>query len=163
MNKYVIGLGSSLQNGSTMLTRAKSLISNHDQIVLTQTSNLYRSAARASINPFYYFNAGLFISTSLNPDRLWLWLMSVESRLGRVRSYKNAPRTIDLDILWSSFGNFKSKYLNLPHLELENRNFAAIPTLVLLNKVKHALSLDLAHCLAKMPGQIPLKVHSKHW
>ncbi len=100
MNHAVIGIGSNIQP-ETNIPKAISKIGQTHRIV--KESSLVETAPIGSRDQSPFLNGALLIETELDRDDLKAWLLRVESELGRVRGTdKNAPRTIDLDIVvWS--------------------------------------------------------------
>jgi 2-amino-4-hydroxy-6-hydroxymethyldihydropteridine diphosphokinase len=75
-----------------------------------------------------FYNAALAIRSPLPPQQLMCELLDIEKRFGRTRGERNAPRTLDLDLLWVE-GMVLEGSLVLPHPRLHERAFALIPLL----------------------------------
>jgi 2-amino-4-hydroxy-6-hydroxymethyldihydropteridine diphosphokinase len=78
-----------------------------------------------------YFNAVAGIETTLPAARLLQELQAIEQDFGRERPYRNAPRTLDLDILLYGQQTITTESLTVPHPRLTERAFALIPLLQL--------------------------------
>ncbi len=65
--------------------------------------------------------------TTLSPEELLAELMRIEQRLGRVRGVRNAPRTIDLDLILHSANVRQSRELTVPHPRYKQREFVMKP------------------------------------
>jgi len=76
-----------------------------------------------------FFNGVLKITTKLSPSLLLKKLKNIEISLGRVRTVRNAPRTIDLDILFFADKIINSKELTIPHPRMFERDFVIEPLL----------------------------------
>lgn len=126
MPRYLIGLGSSMPNGAEYIQRAL-LMTKH--LKIHAAAPIITSPPAGGATQFPFVNSAIAISTSLSPDALWFYLHSIEHRLGRIRLFKNGPRTLDLDILWCDVGNFKSAYLTIPHSEFFKRKFVLKPAM----------------------------------
>ncbi|RUM68295.1 MAG: 2-amino-4-hydroxy-6-hydroxymethyldihydropteridine diphosphokinase [Sulfurovum sp.] len=74
-----------------------------------------------------FYNAVLFIETPLTPKRLLSYVLRIERLFGRKRSFKDAPRTLDIDILFYENVSMDTKQLTLPHPEWKNRSSVLIP------------------------------------
>jgi len=74
-----------------------------------------------------FMNAAIEIQTGLTPKKLLTNLQEIESELGRLRSEKNGPRTIDLDILFYADKKIKEPDLVVPHPRIKERDFVLIP------------------------------------
>jgi len=95
-------------------------------IKVIKFSNLYLTISEPNNNHPKYVNAVADIETDLSPVKLLDQLLSIEKIYGRVRSYKNAPRSLDIDIL--SYNNLIRKDNPiLPHPRLHERAFVLVP------------------------------------
>jgi 2-amino-4-hydroxy-6-hydroxymethyldihydropteridine diphosphokinase len=89
-------------------------------------SSLYRSAPVDGEGPDY-INAVAEIETALSAHDLLVALQAIETRYGRVRTTKNAPRTLDLDLLLYGDGLISTPDLVVPHPRLHERAFVLLP------------------------------------
>ena len=91
-------------------------------------SPLYQTAPHEAAGPDY-INAVQLIETTLSADALLTYLQQIEITQGRERSFRNAPRTLDLDLLL--FGNqvSRSDCLTVPHPRMHARAFVLVPLL----------------------------------
>jgi 2-amino-4-hydroxy-6-hydroxymethyldihydropteridine diphosphokinase len=89
-------------------------------------SPLYRSAPVDSSGPDY-INAVLQISTRLSAPALLAQLHQLERGAGRERPYRNAPRTLDLDLLLYGAARIDSPTLTVPHPRMRQRAFVLRP------------------------------------
>jgi 2-amino-4-hydroxy-6-hydroxymethyldihydropteridine diphosphokinase len=74
-----------------------------------------------------YLNAVVEISTTLAPPDLLAALQAIEQAAGRERPYRNAPRTLDLDILLYDELTLDSPALTIPHPRMDQRAFVLVP------------------------------------
>jgi 2-amino-4-hydroxy-6-hydroxymethyldihydropteridine diphosphokinase len=106
----------------------------HTRVV--KTSSLYRTepVGYAAQPPFV--NAVAQLETGLSAERLLAELQAIETRHGRERSFPNAPRTLDLDLLL--FGNalMKTEELEVPHPRMHERAFVLVPLLEIAPEVE---------------------------
>jgi 2-amino-4-hydroxy-6-hydroxymethyldihydropteridine diphosphokinase len=125
-----IGIGSNLSgtfiNSQALLNATIDAISALPFTYLIARSSYYRSAP-LDAGGADYTNAVLSIQTSLQALDLLDQLQAIEQQFARERPYKNAPRTLDLDLL--TWGNLKlnSARLTLPHPRLTERAFVVLP------------------------------------
>ena len=96
---------------------------------LTAKSFVYESAPWGTFEgtTFPYLNAVVLVASKLSPTQLLSALQSIENELGRKRSTPNAPRTIDLDLLYCGQRIIRTKDLVLPHPHLSDRRFVLEP------------------------------------
>ena len=121
-----IGLGANLGDARQAVQEAMQTIAAFDYCQLHAASPLYRSAPVDSSGPDY-FNAVLQISTRLNAPDLLARLHQLERGAGRERPYRNAPRTLDLDILLYGAARIDSPTLTVPHPRMRQRAFVLRP------------------------------------
>lgn len=98
------------------------------QLQLVAVSSVYESDP-VDATPPNYLNAVCAADSIIGPEALLEYLLATEQLLGRIRSFRGAPRTIDLDLL--VFGDCISStpHLLLPHPRLCERAFVLIPLL----------------------------------
>ena len=121
-----IGLGANLGDAQQAVQEAMQTIAAFDYCQLHAASPLYRSAPVDSSGPDY-FNAVLQISTRLSAPDLLARLHQLERGAGRQRPYRNAPRTLDLDILLYGAARIDSPTLTVPHPRMRQRAFVLRP------------------------------------
>ena len=121
-----IGLGANLGDARQAVHGAVAAIAALDGCPLLATSPLYRSAPIDSSGPDY-FNAVLQISTRLTAPDLLACLHRIERGAGRERPYRNAPRTLDLDLLLYGQARLDSPTLTVPHPRMLLRAFVLRP------------------------------------
>ncbi len=78
----------------------------------------------------------MVIRTSLSPKAFLKFLLHVEKIFGRKRSFKNAPRTLDLDIIFFEDIKINDKTLNIPHSSWSKRESVVLPLLNLKRKIQ---------------------------
>lgn len=121
-----IGLGANLGDASGTVLQAVQAIAELDGVALTRQSSLYASAPIDSSGPDYV-NAVVEVLTRLKPVELLVLLQDIELRAGRVRTYRNAPRTLDLDLLLHGDARIDTPALTLPHPRMWLRAFVLHP------------------------------------
>ena len=94
---------------------------------LLQISSLYQTAPWGKTDQADFLNQVLLIDTVLNPQELLKAILSIEETLGRKRSVKNAPRTIDIDILFYNRLSIDIPGLTIPHPRISERRFVLEP------------------------------------
>lgn len=121
-----IGLGANLGDASATVLQAAQAIAQLDGVALTRQSSLYASAPVESSGPDYV-NVVVEVLTRLEPHDLLRHLQDLELRAGRVRAYRNAPRTLDLDLLLYGEERVDTPALTLPHPRMWIRAFVLHP------------------------------------
>jgi len=148
MNKVYLLLGSNMGNSQQQLLKAINNITQQVGIV-TRQSSLYATAAWGNKNQPDFLNQVLIIATELTAQQTLETILLIEKKMGRVRTTKNAPRIIDIDILFFNKEIIAEKNLTVPHPEIENRRFVLIPVNELSPNLKHPISQKIIHQLLK--------------
>ncbi|WP_432786856.1 2-amino-4-hydroxy-6-hydroxymethyldihydropteridine pyrophosphokinase [Oligella sp. MSHR50489EDL] len=125
-HRAYIALGANLDSPATTLEAAIESIAATEGIELIKRSSLYRSPPLDADGPDY-INAVAEISTTLEPLQLLHGLQAIENAFGRERAYRNAPRTLDLDVLLYEGFSSDSAELTVPHPRLHLRSFVLMP------------------------------------
>lgn len=121
-----IGLGSNLGDRVAALESALGEIAALPGTTLLARSSLHESAP-LDAGGGDYVNAIAHVRTSLAPLALLHALQAIEARHGRARSFANAPRTLDLDLLLQGSAECASDELVLPHPRMHERAFVLLP------------------------------------
>lgn len=121
-----IALGANLGDAQQAVRDAIAAIGQLPGTTLTQQSSLYRTAPVDSSGPDY-INAVVQINTVLTAPALLAALQAIEQSAGRERPYRNAPRTLDLDILLYGNARISSPTLTVPHPRMHERAFVLMP------------------------------------
>ncbi len=94
---------------------------------LIQVSSLYETAPWGNPDQPDFLNQVLLIGTKLKPRDLLKAIFSIEEKGGRIRSVKNGPRTIDIDILFYNDLVLEERGLVIPHPRIAERRFVLEP------------------------------------
>jgi 2-amino-4-hydroxy-6-hydroxymethyldihydropteridine diphosphokinase len=121
-----VGLGANLGDPAAALKAAQESLAVLPQTQLHRVSSVYRTAPIDALGPDF-LNAVAVLETRLTPDELLTELQRIEAEHGRERPYRNAPRTLDLDLLLYGDATVASPRLTLPHPRLHERAFALVP------------------------------------
>lgn len=122
-----LGLGSNLGDREGNIASALDILAAHPQIRLHLVSALYQTAPVGYTDQPDFLNAVAGIETSLSPQELLDVCLETERRLGRVRTQRWGPRTIDIDLLVFDDLVCQSERLNLPHPRMKERCFVLMP------------------------------------
>jgi 2-amino-4-hydroxy-6-hydroxymethyldihydropteridine diphosphokinase len=121
-----IALGANLGDARATVLQAMQGIAGLRATTLLRRSSLYGTAPLESTGPDY-INAVVEVVTGLSPHHLLHELQQLEQAAGRERPYRNAPRTLDLDILLFGDKNLDSPTLVIPHPRMLVRAFVLVP------------------------------------
>ncbi len=121
-----VALGANLGDAADTVQRALEALATLPQTQLIQSSSLYRTAPVDATGPDF-INAVAEISTSLQPQELLYRLQAIELAEGRERPWRNAPRTLDLDVLLYADERIDTPMLTVPHPRMSERAFVLVP------------------------------------
>ena len=146
MHTAYLLLGSNLGNRYSYLEQAKTLIDNYCGRISFQSS-IYETAAWGITAQSSFYNQIIVLQTPLLPEILMQKLLDIEERMGRTRTVKYGPRTIDIDIQLIDNLINNTPLLVLPHPFLHKRRFALLPLSEvapqLVHPILHKTILDL--------------------
>ena len=126
-HKALIGIGCNIGNCIRRFKKLYLFLQIHPKIDIVQTSIIYKNPPFGYLNQPDFYNTIMVISTDLSPFELLHFLQYVEKKFGRIRSFKNAPRTLDLDIIIYDNLKIDKKNLKLPHPFFKKRDSVLIP------------------------------------
>ena len=121
-----IGLGANLGDARRTLLEAIAALDGLPHTRRVRASRLYASAPVDAGGPDYV-NAVAQVQTRLSAPELLAALQALEQAAGRERPYRNAPRTLDLDLLLYGDGRIASPALTVPHPRMRERAFVLLP------------------------------------
>lgn len=127
MSRAFIGLGSNIGHTEDTIREALRLIDSHPDINVTVASSLYLTEPVGYEDQPWFCNCVAEVETKLAPDRLLDVLQEIENKLGRVRTIRWGPRTVDLDILLYDNLTVDSARLSIPHPRMKERAFVMVP------------------------------------
>lgn len=130
-----IGVGANLGFARDAVMNALIDLEGLPATTFIAASGLYRSAPVDGDGPDY-INAVAEIGTRLPAHELLLALQAIETRYGRVRTTRNAPRTLDLDLLLYGSGLVKTPDLTVPHPRMGERAFVLVPLIELAGDIE---------------------------
>jgi 2-amino-4-hydroxy-6-hydroxymethyldihydropteridine diphosphokinase len=125
-----IGIGANLGDARANVQDALARLQRQPGCTLMASSSLYRTAPIDSSGDDY-INAVARIATTLRAEALLQALHGIEQAHGRERPYRNAPRTLDLDLLLYGDAVINSPTLTVPHPRMTERAFVLVPLLEL--------------------------------
>ena len=151
----VIALGANLDSQAgtprdTLLAALRAL--EEENICVCALSPFYRTRAWPDPNDPDYVNAVAIVTSDRSPAELMALLERTETRFGRKRSAKNAPRTLDLDIV-DYDGRVEEGPPTLPHPRLRERAFVLVPLADIAPGWRHPVTGETVEALiAALPG-----------
>lgn len=121
-------------------------------------SSVYETAAWGITEQPHFLNQVLKIETKLSARELMDTILSIENRMGRIRTEKNAARIIDIDILFFNDNIINTPGLVIPHPEIQNRKFVLIPmNEIASSKVHPVLHQTIKNLLSTSPDTLEVR------
>ena len=125
MAKAYLGLGSNIGDRESNIRQALKLLSA--QVRIERVSSIYETEPQGFLDQPPFLNAVCQISTELSPEELLGLVKGIEKGMGRIYSFPNSPRPIDIDILFYQDRILDSPHLVVPHPRLTQRAFVLVP------------------------------------
>lgn len=147
-----IALGANLDDPAAQVERAFDELARLPDSNLLARSSLYLSKAEGYAAQPDFINAVALLSTRLAPRTLLAMLLDIETRHGRRREFKNAPRTLDLDLLLYDGLVLRETGLTLPHPRMTERAFVLQPLFEIAPDQRIPGHSSVAECLAALPA-----------
>ena len=130
-----LGLGSNMGNRQDNLDRALDLLSQ--RLRVGKVSSVYDTEPVGNTNQPRFLNLVCQVYTTLAPKELLTLAKGIESKLGRVLGKSNAPRPIDIDILFYGDQVIDTPELVIPHPRLAERAFVLVPLAEIAPDLRH--------------------------
>jgi 2-amino-4-hydroxy-6-hydroxymethyldihydropteridine diphosphokinase len=134
MVRAYVALGANLGDAAAALRQAVEALGKLPQTQVLQSSSRYKTApldtdagGESPAPGNDYLNAVVELDTGLTAPDLLEHLQCMELQAGRERPYRNAPRTLDLDLLLYGSGRIDSARLTIPHPRMAQRAFVLVP------------------------------------
>jgi 2-amino-4-hydroxy-6-hydroxymethyldihydropteridine diphosphokinase len=148
-----IGIGSNLDQPREQVERAFGELERLPRSRLAARSSLYASAPLGYEAQPGFVNAVARLDTELGAFELLRELQGIEARHGRRRSFANAPRTLDLDLLLYGEERIAAPELAVPHPRMHERSFVLQPLLEIAPAASIPGRGSAAACAAAISGQ----------
>ena len=139
--RVFVGLGANLGDAAATVRAAIDALAALPGTVVVARSSLYCSAPVDGPGPDYV-NAVAELRTTLEPAPLLRSLQAIEARFGRERPYRNAPRTLDLDLLLYGDRRIDTPELVVPHPRWRERAFVLVPLAEIAPEVAGTVPAD---------------------
>ena len=142
MTVAYVGIGSNLGDPRAHVLKALRELDRLPHTRVVKKSSLYRTAPMGHSDQPDFINAVAQLETGLPAERLLAELQELEQRHGRKRSFANAPRTLDLDILLFGNATLQTAVLSIPHPRMHERAFVLKPLLEIDPQLPFQQQLD---------------------
>ena len=122
-----LGLGGNIGNPRAAMAHALQAIDRADTCSVLAVSRLYVTPPWGKTDQADFFNCCALVETTLEPEPLLQFCLSIERQMKRVRVERWGPRTIDIDVLTYGDRIQKTELLEVPHPRMTERAFVVMP------------------------------------
>lgn len=136
-HKAYIALGSNMGDKKAYLDEAVEKLNKHPLCQVIKVADYIQTEPYGGVEQDVFLNSALELKTLLYPEELLQLLNQIEAEAGRERTIHWGPRTLDLDILFYDDCIIDTPSLTIPHIDLQNRDFALLPMVQLAPYYRH--------------------------
>lgn len=128
-NASIIGIGGNLGNPIKTFISLFHKLNANINISLISTSPIYKNPPFGYLKQDYFYNATIILYTKLCLIEFYSLVFYLERTFGRgrIREFKNAPRILDIDIIFFNDTFIRNSKINIPHLHWHTRNSVLVP------------------------------------
>ncbi len=150
--KYIIGLGTNIGDRKKNIEEAVGAFDLVPKTKVLRKSSLYETEPVGYAEQDSFYNACIEIESDLEPKEILGVCLGIEAGFGRVRTIKNGPRVLDLDLILAENKKIDTENLTVPHPRFNERRFVLIPLLELFPDGK-AYGNEFSSFLLGIKGQ----------
>ncbi|WP_297431631.1 2-amino-4-hydroxy-6-hydroxymethyldihydropteridine diphosphokinase [Sulfurimonas sp.] len=125
--EVVVGIGGNVGDVRRRFEHLYFWIQRDKRVALLKTSLILKNPPFGYVEQEDFFNSIIVLKTSMQPKEFLAYLMRLEKKFRRKRSFANAPRTLDLDIIFFENRVIKTEKLTIPHVHWSQRESVVIP------------------------------------
>ncbi len=126
-NFAVLGIGGNIGDTQKIFKKFFKMLQGDSRFFIYSTSPLLKNPPFGFLNQEDFLNGIIAIQTNLSPNQLLKQMQRYEKRFKRKRSFKDAPRTLDIDIIFFNHQKINTKQLIIPHPHYYKRESVMIP------------------------------------
>ncbi|NKQ41349.1 MAG: 2-amino-4-hydroxy-6-hydroxymethyldihydropteridine diphosphokinase [Sulfurovum sp.] len=123
----LLGLGGNIADTVRRLERLYFFLQKSSFVSVVETSPILKNPPFGYVHQDDFYNAVIHIQTNLTAMELLRYILRVEKKFGRKRSFANAPRTLDIDMIFYDDIIMNKKILTLPHPRWRGRDSVLLP------------------------------------
>ncbi|CAA6809000.1 MAG: 2-amino-4-hydroxy-6-hydroxymethyldihydropteridinepyrophosphokinase (EC [uncultured Sulfurovum sp.] len=132
--QVTLGIGGNIGDVSRRFNHLFYYLKRSPFVDIVETSAILKNPPFGYLEQDDFQNALIIVKTCLHPKALLRYILRVEKKFGRKRSFSNAPRTLDIDMIFYEKVQMNSKVLTLPHSDWMNRTSVIIPLIHMKTK-----------------------------
>ena len=127
MKEAYVALGANIGDREASLQEALRKMAGTPGVQVLRISAVYETEPVGCTDQPAFLNMAAALAVNISPEQLLEQLLKIEKEMGRVRTVRWGPRTIDLDLLLYEDAVMNTEYLTLPHPRMEERAFVLVP------------------------------------
>jgi len=148
-DQVFIALGTNIGDREANLCEARKALA--PKVIIIKESPIYITPPWGYEDQPEFLNQVLEVQTKMRPGRLLAYLKRIEKKMGRMKTFRNGPRLIDLDILFYGQRVIERSKLCIPHPRLHERSFVLVPLKDIAPEFNHpVLNMTVETMLAKI-------------
>ena len=125
--RVTVGIGGNIGNTKNLFDKLILCLKKDSRFTLLMTSPLLQNPPFGFLEQSDFLNGIIALKTNLAPNEFLKNMQRLEKRFGRKRSFQDAPRTLDIDIIFFNNKKINTKDLIVPHKDWANRESVIIP------------------------------------
>ena len=133
--QVTLGVGGNIGDVPRRLNHLFYHLKHSPFVDIVETSPLLKNPPFGYLEQEHFYNALVIVKTCLYPKALLRYILHVEKKFGRKRSFPNAPRTLDIDMIFYEQVHLNTKELTVPHPHWKSRTSVIIPLIYLKTKI----------------------------
>ena len=122
-----LGVGGNIGNPIRRLERLSVFFKRSGICDLVQSGPILKNPTFGYLEQDDFYNSVILVKTNLMPKAFLKYVLEIERKFGRRRSFPNAPRTLDIDMIFFEDRKMKTEELTLPHPHWQERESVTIP------------------------------------
>ncbi len=124
---YILSIGTNIGDRKENIERVVESLNLLPKTKVNKVSSIYETQPVGYDNQQNFYNICVEVESSFDPHEMLGCCLGIEAGFGRVRTIKNGPRIIDVDIILSDFGKVETENLLIPHPRFKERRFVLEP------------------------------------
>ena len=126
-HRALIGIGGNVGDVKRRFYHLLHFLQKQPNLTILHTAPILQNPPFGYVEQEDFLNSVIEVSTNMQPRELLAFLLRTEKRFGRKRSFANAPRTLDLDLIFFDKVKMNTSKLTLPHPHWAERESVLIP------------------------------------
>ena len=130
-----LGIGGNVGDVKKRFKKLYNYIQQSQLIDLVESSPILKNPPFGYLDQPDFYNAIIIIKTDLSPIKLLRYILYIEKRFKRIRTFNNSPRTLDIDMIFYDNISLNTRYLTIPHPQYQKRESVLIPLALIKSQV----------------------------